>query len=191
MARQNRRFVPRLHAFDERVLPSVSVSYSPSDGVLLIQGTAADDVIAITDTGKGDPGSVTVFDHGTAVFTSEGPVGQIMVVTGNGADTVDYRLTSDLATNRQITVDLGAGNDKFAAHLDGQTLGANFLMQALGRRGSDRLTLDAQHVSVGAGTWLTVNFQGGAGSDAVKFNYLPDFVDPTGVVKFTADQRIR
>jgi hypothetical protein len=70
-------------------------------------------------------------------------------------------------------------------------LGANLLMQALGRRGTDRLTLDASHVNVGAGTWLTVNFQGGAGSDRIKFNYLPDSVDPTAVVKLTADQRIR
>jgi hypothetical protein len=190
MARQNRRCIPQLHAFDERVLPSVSVSYTP-DGVLFIQGTAAADVIAITDTGKGDAGSVTVFDHGTAVFSSGGPVSQIMVVTAGGTDTVDYRLTSDLATKRQVTVDLGAGNDTFAAHLDGQSLGANLLMQALGRRGSDLLTLDAPHVNVGAGTWLTVNFQGGAGSDRVKFNYLPDFVDSTAVVKLTADQRVR
>ena len=190
MARQNRRFVPHLEAFDERVLPSVSVTYSP-DGVLFIQGTAAADVIAVTDTGAGDAGSVTVFDHGVSVYVATGPVTQIMVNTGGGADTVDYRLTSDLATKRQVTVDLGAGNDVFAAHLDGHTLGANLLMQALGRRGSDRLTLDAQHVNVGAGTWLTVNFQGGAGSDQVKFNYLPDFVDPTAVVKLTADQRIR
>jgi hypothetical protein len=191
MARQPRRFAPRLEAFDERVLPSVTVTYTPTDGVLFIKGTAGADVIDITDTGKGDPGSVTVLDHGAPVFSSTGLVTQIMVVTDGGSDIVSYWLTSDLTTSRRVTADLGAGNDSYYAQLDGHTLSANLNMQALGRGGRDHLELDARHVTVGAGAWLTVDLRGGMGSDSVTVNYSPTFVDPTGVVKVTSDQRIR
>ncbi|HKB03145.1 MAG TPA: hypothetical protein VKD90_13045 [Gemmataceae bacterium] len=191
MAKPFRRFVPRLETFDERVLPSVTTHYTAADGVLVVKGDATADVIAITDTGKGDAGAVTVFDHGVAVFTSPGLVTQIMVVTYGGADVLDYRLTGDLTTTRAVTADLGAGNDSFTANLDGQTLAANLRIQALGRAGKDTLTLNANNVTVGAGTWLTVNLRGGMGSDAVKFNYTPNLVDPTAVVSLTADQKIR
>ena len=191
MARPHRRFVPRLEAFDERVLPSVTTHYTPADGVLVVKGTAAADVITITDAGTADAGAVTVLDHGVPVFTSPGPVTQIMVVTYGGADAVDYRLTSDLTTKRSVTADLGGGNDSFAAHLDGRTLAASLRVAALGRSGRDTLTLNARDVGVGAGTWLTVDLRGGMGSDTVKFNYTPAFVDPTGVVSLTADQKVR
>jgi hypothetical protein len=190
MARQPRRFVPRLEAFDERALPSVTVSYTETDGLLFIQGSAAADAITITDTGKADAGSVTVFDNGIPVYFSTGLVNRIVVVAGGGADTVDYWLSSDLTTNRTVTADLGAGNDSFTAHLDGQNLVANLTMQALGRGGKDHLELDARNVNLGAGTWLTVNFRGGAGKDTVAFNYTPGLVDVSAVVSLTADPRI-
>lgn len=190
MARQPGRFVPRLEAFDERVLPSVTVTCSPT-GILTVKGGAAADVISIRDTGNSDPGSVTVFDHGTQVFASTVPITQIVVMSGRGNDTVDYWLTSGLTSKRQVTADLGAGNDSYAAHLDGQSLAANLMMQAVGGAGKDHLELDAGHVTVGAKSWLTVDLRGGTGSDAVAFNYSPDFVDPTAVVKFTSDQKIR
>jgi VCBS repeat-containing protein len=190
MARQPRRFVPRLETFDERTLPSVTVSYSPTDGLLLVRGDRASDVITITDTGKGDFGSVTVFDHGTAIYFSEGPVTRIQVLTYGGNDTVDYWLTSDLTCNRTVWVDLGARNDAFTAHLDHQNLGGacGLLVQAFGRGGKDRLALDAHQVNLGDHTSLTVDFQGGRGRDAVAFNYQPAWVDPTAEVILSSDQ---
>jgi hypothetical protein len=193
MARQPRRFVPRLEAFDERTLPSVTVSYSPMDGLLLVQGDNTNDVITITDTGKGEAGSVTVFDHNTPVYFSEGPVTRIQVLTYGGDDTVDYWLSSDLTTNRTVWVDLGARNDAFTAHLDRQNLAAgnNLVVQAFGRGGKDRLGLDARQVNLGDHTCLMVDFQGGRGRDAVAFNYAPDWCDPTAEVNLTSDQRVR
>jgi hypothetical protein len=191
MARPIRRFRPRLEAFDERVLPSVTTNYSAANAVLVVKGDAANDVIAITDTGKGDAGAVTVFDHRVPVFTSPGLVTQIMVVTYGGADVVDYRLTGDLTTKRLVTADLGAGNDSFTATLDGQTLAATLGIHALGRAGKDTLTLNAQNVTVAAGAWVTVDLRGGMGSDTIKFNYTPNLVDPTAVVSLNADQKIR
>ncbi|HKB02135.1 MAG TPA: hypothetical protein VKD90_07945 [Gemmataceae bacterium] len=190
MAQQPRRFVPRLEALDERTLPSVTVFYSPTDGLLLVRGDRASDVITITDTGKSDFGSVTVFDHGTAVYFSEGPVTRIQVLTYGGNDTVDYWLTSDLASNRSVWVDLGRRNDAFTVHMDRQNLAAGYglMVQAFGGGGKDRLILDAQQVNIGPACSLTVDFQGGKGRDTVAFNYHPASVDPTAVVNLTSDQ---
>lgn len=191
MGRHPRRFIPRLEAFDPRVLPSVTVSYSPTDGLLSIQGDDSADAITITDTGKADAGSVTVFDHGAPVYISEGPVTRIQVFTFGGDDTVDYWLSSDLLTNRTVTTDLGDGNDAFTAHLNGQNVGAgsDFVIQAVGVAGKDKLTLDATGVNVGAGAHLTVDFQGGRGHDGVVLNYSPGVVDPTAVISLTAEQK--
>jgi hypothetical protein len=193
MAQLHRRFVPRLEALDARALPSVTVSYSALDGLLTVRGDTSNDVITITDTGKDGQGSVTVFDHGSPVYFSDLPVTRIEVFAGGGADTVDYWLSSDLTTHRTVTVDLGAGNDSFTAHLDGQNLadGTGLVLQALGRGGKDTLTLDAQEVNLGAGAHLTVDFKGGPGKDTIAFNYSPGLVDPSAVVSLTADQRIR
>jgi hypothetical protein len=190
MVRPIRRFVPRLEALDERTLPSVTVSYSPMDGSLLVQGGSRSDVISITDTGKAEPGSVIVFDHGTAVYFSEGPVSRIQVLTYGGNDTVDYWLSSDLTTDRTVWVDLGARNDAFTVHMDRQNLGAGggLVVQAFGRGGKDRLTLDARQVNLGDHARLTVDFQGGRGRDTVAFNYQPASVDPTAEVTLTSDQ---
>jgi hypothetical protein len=191
MARQPRRFVPRLEAFDERALPSVTIDLFP-DGTLQIVGDEADNLVTISDTGKPDAGSVTVQADGQ-FYVADGPVTRIRVVTQGGDDKVDYWLSSDLTGHRTVQVDLGLGNDSFAAHLGGQNFaaGTDFLVQALGGGGKDRLTLDAQKVNLGARTHFTVDFQGGHGKDGIVFNYSPGVVDPTAVVSLTADQKIR
>jgi hypothetical protein len=191
MRPQLRRFVPRLEAFDERILPTVQVLPLTADGTLTILGDDADNVITISDTGK-DPASLIVEADGQFYFV-DGFVTRVQVFTNGGDDTVEYRLSSDLATNRTVAIDLGLGNDSFTANLDNQTLstGTDFLIQAVGGGGKDTLTLNAVGVNLGAGTHLTVDFQGGRGHDGVTFNYSPNVVDPTAVVWLTADQRLR
>jgi hypothetical protein len=191
MSRQTRRFVPRLEAFDERALPSVTISEF-SDGTLQILGDALANHITIQDTGKADAGSVTVEADGQ-LYVSHGVVTRIQVVTYGGADTVDYWLASDLTTTRTVWVDLGARNDTFTAHLGGQNLaaGSNLNVQAFGRGGADHLTLDAKDVTVGAGTHLAVDLEGGHGKDTVVMNCVPAFCDPTGLVTLTTDERQR
>jgi hypothetical protein len=197
MARQPRRFVPRLEAFDERILPSVDVRPLTADGTLTIVGDDADDVITISDTGK-NPASIIVEADGQFYFI-DGIVTRIQVFAGGGEDIVEYHLTSDLTSNRTVFVDLGLGNDQFSAtlndpnNLGNQTLaaGTDLVIQALGGGGKDALTLNAVGVNVGAGTHLTVDFQGGRGHDGVKFNYAPASVGDLAVVSLNADQRIR
>jgi hypothetical protein len=191
MAWQPRRYVPRLEAFDERVLPTVTVMPLTADGTLTILGDDADNVITISDTGK-NPASLIVEGDGQLFFV-DGFVSRIQVFTFRGDDTVEYQLSSDLASHRTVQVDLGLGNDSFTANLDGQNFaaGTDFLIQALGGGGKDRLTLNAVGVNLGAGAHFTVDFQGGHGKDGIVFNYSPALVDPTAVVSLTADQKIR
>jgi hypothetical protein len=191
MSRQTRRFVPRLEAFGERTLPSVTISEF-SDGTLQILGDAAANHITIQDTGKDEAGSVTVEADGQ-LYVSRGVVTRIKVLTYGGADTVDYWLVSDLTTNHTVSVDLGMRNDTFTAHLDGQNLaaGASLNIQAFGRGGADRLDLEARGVTIGAGSHLAVDLQGGHGKDAVVMNCNPAFCDPTGLITLATDEKRR
>jgi len=191
MARQTRRFVPRLEAFDERALPSVTITEFP-DGTLQILGDDTANVISIQDTGKPGAGSVVVQADGQ-FYVSQGNVCRIQVFTYGADDKVDYWLASDLTSNRTVSVDLGLGNDVFTAHLDGQNFaaGTDFLVQAAGGGGKDTLRLDAPAVNLGAGAHFTVDFEGGHGKDGVVFNYSPGLVDPSAVVTLVADQKIR
>jgi hypothetical protein len=190
MARQPRRFVPRLEAFDDRTLPSVTVMPLTADGTLTILGDDASNVITISDTGK-DPASVIVQADGQFYFI-DGFVTRIQVFTAGGDDVVNYQLASELTSHRTVSVDLGLGNDSFTADLNGQTLaaGTDFVIQVLGGGGKDRLTLNAVGVNVGARTHLTVDFQGGRGHDGVTFNYVPASVGDMAVVTLNADQKI-
>ncbi|HKB05239.1 MAG TPA: hypothetical protein VKD90_23645 [Gemmataceae bacterium] len=190
MARQPRRFVPRLEAFDERTLPSVTVQPLTPDGTLTILGDETANEITISDTGK-NPASVIVVGDGQ-IFIVDGFVSRIQVFTFGGDDVVNYQLASDLASDRTVTVDLGLGNDSFTADLNGQTFGAgrDFLVQALGGGGKDTLTLNAVGVNIGAGTHFTIDFRGGRGRDGITFNYDPASVGELAVVILNADQKI-
>ena len=191
MARQTRRFVPRLEALDARALPSVSITEFP-DGTLQIVGDDAANSIIISDAGNNLAGSVTVQADGQWYF-SQGPITRISVYGNGGDDTVVYNLSSELSVNRTVSVDLGAGNDAFTANLDKQTFdpGTDFVIQALGGGGKDALTLNATGVNIGANAHFTVDFEGGHGKDGVTFNYAPASVDPTAAVLLTTDQRVR
>jgi hypothetical protein len=189
MSRQTRRFVPRLEAFGERALPSVTITEFP-DGTLQILGDDTTNVISIQDTGKPGAGSIVVQADGQ-FYVSQGNVTRIQVFSYGGDDTVDYWLQSDLTSNRTVQVDLGLGNDAFTAHLTDQNLtaGTDFLVQAVGGGGKDQLRLDAAGVNIGAGAFFTVDYQGGRGHDGVMFNYAPASVGLGATVSLTSDQK--
>jgi hypothetical protein len=190
MARQSRRFVPRLEAFDERTLPSVTVQPLTADGTLTILGDDTANVITISDTGK-NPASLIIVGDGEFFFV-DGFVSRIQVFTFGGDDVVEYQLASDLASHRTVSVDLGLGNDSFTANLDGQSFaaGTDFLVQVLGGGGKDNITLNAVGVNIGAGAHFTIDFHGGRGRDGITFNYTPASVGDLAVVILNADQKI-
>lgn len=186
MARPRNRFVPRLEAFDDRCLPSVS-AFMVGTGILQIVGDAAANTVEIRDSGAA--GGITVIGDGvTSQFSV--PISAIIVDTGDGNDIVSYNLLGPLSGLRSIVVELGRGNDSFTGNLTGQTLtqGANLDLSVYGRGGKDTLVLNARDVSTEQGSILNVYYAGGAGKDTVTFDYSAGPV-ALGTVILDKDQR--
>ena len=188
MSRKSNRFVPRLEAFDERTLPSVTVApAAPGSTILMITGDAAANTITISDSGQ-TGGLIVVGDGQTFQVTD--PVTAIVVDTGDGSDSVTYNLTGTLSGLRSIDVELGRGNDVFTANLAGQALsaGANLDISAYGRAGADTLVLNAQGVNTDVNSILNVYFAGGAGKDKITLDYTNGGLD-LGTVILQKDQK--
>jgi hypothetical protein len=184
MARDFRRFIPALEAFDDRVLPTVTFAEvldpASSTYTLRIVGDEGPNQISISDDGTGFAGAVVVQGDGQLYF-SENPISNIEVVTAGGVDTVDYWLVADLSFSRTVTVDLGAKIDTFTAHLNDRTINADtkLAISAFGQGGNDHFNLDAQNVTVGARAELAIDFQGGHGREFFNLNDTVS-VDPDG-----------
>jgi hypothetical protein len=182
-----RRFVPRLEVFDDRCLPSVTVSEG-SGFVNIISDDQADKII-ITDNGTSAAGAVTVNVNGKDVWTSAESIGVIQVIGGGGNDDVAYSLTGDLAVSRVVTAVLGAGNDKFTADFSNRTIAsdAKFTVNAFGEAGKDTFNIYALNVTVNTtdpSYTPEVFLIGGRGKDT--FNVQQDV---TGLFSLTTRQR--
>lgn len=187
MSRPTRRFVPRLEAFDERCLPSVTAIIVPNSNILQITGDANANTITITDDGTAS--GVTVVGDGQT-FTFTGQIDAIIVDAQGGDDVVTYNLTATLASSRNIDVHLGTGNDSFTANMDNQGLAASKSLDisAYGEGGADTLVLNARNFSTDTGSILNIDYVGGAGKDGIQFNYSPGALD-LGSIILQKDQK--
>jgi len=179
MSRRCSRFIPRLESFDDRSLPSVTIT--ESGGFLQITGDNKDNTIAIMDDGTSNAGNVTVLADGQ-MFRSTVAIADIVVRTLGGKDTVDYTLAPGaLVGSRTVVADLGRRPDSFAAHIDGVSVApdCHLVIQAFGGAGNDTFSLDAQNVNVGSNGVLEVDLVGGRGTDVFNVNYLPGVIDGT------------
>jgi len=192
MARDSLRFIPRLEAFDTRVLPAVTIAEvldpASSTYTLRIVGDEGPNQISIFDDGTGFAGAVLVQADGV-LYISENPIRNIEVNTLAGMDTVDYWLVADLTSSRTVTADLGTKIDTFTAHLDNRNISADtdLTIRAIGQGGNDRFNLEAQDVFVGASAELTIDFQGGHGREFFNLNDSVS-VDPTGLYTLTTSR---
>lgn len=182
MAKHTRRFIPRLEAFDDRCLPSVTAVQSGD--VLQIQGDNKANVITITDnvvidSVTGEKGVIVTGDGQTWTFGSS--VARIQVFTFGGSDTVNYNASGNLDFGRTVTVDMGNNADTFNGNLDGLNVEAGIQMnvQVLGDGGGDKLNASAQNASVGPQATLLIDLEGQKGKDSFNTNYSVS-VDPAG-----------
>jgi len=183
MARRSRRFIPRLESFDERSLPSVTVSGS----ALFIDGDDSANTVVVMDDGAGNV-HVTMDGQDFPVFTG---ITSITIQTFGGSDTVDYWLTGDLAGRRTVVADLGARVDTFTAHVSDRTVApdSTLIIQAFGDGGGDQLTLDAERINVGANATFQVDLVGGKAKDTLTANYVRGSIDVTATVAINLQQR--
>jgi hypothetical protein len=175
------RFVPRLQALGERALPSVT--FAEADGTLTITGDQAANSIAVADDGTGSAGGIVVVADGVT-YASENSVASIVILSGSGADAVEYRVSGDLSSDRSVKVLLGNQHDTFAASLVGDVLdGVTFDLLAKGGNGHDSLSVDATGVDVAAGATMNVDLRGGNGHDTISIDYSGIL---TGAAAFSA-----
>lgn len=140
-----------------------------ADGVrLVIQGTQRADMIRIDDNGTGGKGNLTVTFNGGKTYVSKRAISTISVNTFGGRDHVSYNLTGDLKVRRGLTVELGAGNDRFDAAIVGAIDTPDALaIMAYGDAGNDQLHV----VQTGAtlrGTFFPY-LQGNDGDDVISY----------------------
>jgi hypothetical protein len=118
-------------------------------------GFVAPDMLTFTGDGQAD--TLVLKDNGAGVFSGErnnavgamipfGPIGgirRIQVQMNGNNDTVRYELGADPTTGRQVSVDLGSGNDYFTmtAAPDIDFAGNTYLaLKVTGQAGDDYLT---------------------------------------------------
>lgn len=165
MSHRTRRTALRLELLHDRTLPSVTIT--EAGGVLTVRGDQANNTVVITDTGTADPGAISVVADGQS-YTSQAAVTRIRVIGWNGADSVTYNLTGDLATSRRVGVCLGNQDDTFTADLGGNVVaGGHLALWVYGGNGEDTLSVGGAGGGVAAGGQLDVHLFGGNGIDAV------------------------
>jgi hypothetical protein len=134
-----------------REVPACIVSH-PLPDTLVITGNGANDTVVLRDNGAG---VVTGAATGWGGFGFAG-IRHIIVNTGAGHDQVYYNLMGNLlpGQDRDLDVNLGVGNDRFAANLYHPVTGV----------GSDLLV----------GSSMDVHAHGGDGRDVMAFNASRD-----------------
>jgi hypothetical protein len=196
MAKTTHRFTPRLEAFDDRCLPSVTfMELDNGNGThtLQIVGDSKANNIAISDDGTGFAGAIIVNADGQVPYFSQNPISEIRVSTLGGVDVVDYTLNADMVFSRSVIVNLGARGDTFSAHLGSWNIGGpadangtyarvDLNFQVSGEGGADTFNVDAaNHVrpgAQGAGSNLFIDLVGGKGNDVFNTSYSV-ILDPT------------
>ena len=152
-----RRFVPNFERLEARDQPAVGVGVFGH--ALLVQGDANANTVSISDDGHGN---VTATIDGKSA--SGAGINKIIVDTGAGNDTVNYKLTGALAVSEAVFIELGKGTD--AATLD-FTAGVNKGNLAVKVEGAGTDTITASFGSIAAGASASARFEGGAGNDTI------------------------
>ncbi len=180
-------FRPRVAGLEDRAVPAITTvtqdfRYDTATITTYAVNDSADN-ITITDPGTGP---VTVRADSLSV-PLELNVHTIRLFTNGGNDTVRYDLTTTtgfLSRSLRLEVDLGDGNDTFAADLHGTNIqsASTLDFKVLGGWGSDNLTVnaagtDTNHVNIRPGSTLRMELIGGNdfdpfdGGDTINVNY--------------------
>lgn len=156
------RSLPRVEALEQRWCPSAA-SITVQGHTLLVKGDALADLITIRDDGNGDVSASVMSTAGKVTGGGSG-ITNIVVDGGKGSDTVDFALTNTLATNLDLDVHLGAGNDQANLNFADGVRGSHVNVDVDGGKGNDQ-------VSAGLGdvTDSYVHFKGCLGRGADSF----------------------
>jgi uncharacterized protein YjbI with pentapeptide repeats len=172
--RRKKGFLPRLETLEDRCLLAVSVSQV--GGTLIVTGDGRANNVSITDRGTASAGNITVSIDGNTLTATSG-VTDIQVNTKGGNDKVVYNHVGILVGGavRQVNVNLGAGNDTFAAEYQasGLAAGAREIFTVFGGAGNAVENFNASpRVDIAAGASLTALLRGKRGKNTFNINYV-------------------
>jgi hypothetical protein len=166
---QKGRFVPRLETLEDRCTPAVNFVVSGNSLLIFAppSRTSPGSTITITDNGGTGANDITAFSQ--APFVPNVFINDVEVFCGRGNDRVFYNLTGPLNGGRNVTVNLGNGNNRFLGTLRRDLLpGAALGVNVFAGRGNNNITLD-QIGSLEAGSSLVFNANAGGGTNAVTY----------------------
>jgi hypothetical protein len=181
-----KKFQPHVEALEAREVPAMIAGLQgvhpngPQYGATLVLNEvfASADRIEIRDTGSAGPGNISWREGGGPWNQrTDAYINNIVVNAGELNDRVDYWFTGNLVPGqfRQVTVNLGKGNDVFWGSLrdrqftDPGTRSTGVTMVVDGGPDSDWLIGEASG-GLGAGTRLNFIFNGGTEKDFLWLN---------------------
>lgn len=165
--RRPSRFLPRCEVLEDRAVPAASATFI--NGTIFIKGELLRaDNIRIED--GGGAGQVTVFVGGAQVLQRAGSeVQRISLNMRGGKDVVVYNLTGSLGpASREVSGQLGTGDDAFTANVNGLVAGGELKFNVRGELGRDQMNV-VHTSSLTAGSNVDCKFDGGGGNDILSY----------------------
>jgi hypothetical protein len=174
--RPKTRFRPIVERLEERCVPAVTPKTLGT--TLTLTGDNGNNTILVNDNGANSGSNITGSLDGVA-FTSPSFVDKIVINTKGGKDNVTYKLNGGLLNGfRSLNVSLGADDDKFAGNFAGSLDNVSiFTGNVQGNAGNDKINYNAAGISVGSGSLLNLNADGGQGQDTIGLNFSGSLVD--------------
>jgi hypothetical protein len=163
------RFVPRLEVLEDRQL--LTANFTVAGNTLIIQAptTNRSPGESVTVTDNGGTGINNIVAVSGAPFVPNVHIDNVFFSGGRGNDRFSYNLTAELNGNRLISVDLGAGNNRFSATVRRDLLArSNLNVNVVSGAGIDNLRM-TQIGGLQAGAIVAFSADAGAGDDVINF----------------------
>lgn len=160
------RFIPRAEPLEDRCCPAVNVF--AFGRTLFILGDSSANTVTINDGGNGTV-TATITGATNSDTDTFDNIRSIVVLTGAGADAVNYTLDAPLARLQALLVDLGRGAD--TANLDASAGVSSAALLATVLGGDDADTIEASIGTIAAGAYAGVALDGNRGADTVSATF--------------------
>jgi hypothetical protein len=172
---RDRQFRPQLEALESRWCPSASITVSGH--TMIIKGDALADQITIRDDGDGGV-SASIVSAAGKVTGSGSAITHVEVYAGKGSDMVDFALTNTLATNLDLDVHLGAGNDQANLNFADGIKGSHVKVDVDGGAGNDQVSAQLGNVT---DSYVQLTGCLGRGADSFNLGFKGDVTGDSDV----------
>jgi hypothetical protein len=170
-------FRPQVEQLEARQLLSAGVHVSGT--VLKIVGTSGRDTVLVQDDGSNGPGALTVTLNGATTPITASVITDVQINTFQERDVVVYKFTGTVKVPRNVSIDLGDGNDvcfvQFLAGVANVGNGpggfTNINVTVNGGAGDDSIDVEVNRHARLDGANLNIVVNGGAGNDGITVDF--------------------